>query len=59
MVLTAGSVSGWTLTDVYGTSQSIDGPLTLGQNIYLAPGESIILKYADGGAPTWRWRAVN
>ena len=59
MIIAAGSVSRWSVADVSGTIQLVDGPLFVGQNILLAPGEGIRLDYAPENAPKWRWRALN
>ncbi|MCL5103169.1 MAG: hypothetical protein M1133_03515 [Armatimonadetes bacterium] len=58
MILKPGAVLSWRIADASGLSQSIDGPFTAGQSITLAPGESISIQYAPGGAPSWRWRGM-
>ncbi len=58
LILNAGSVSAWSITDAFGATQAVDAPLTSGQNILLSPGEAIAIKYA-GEAPSWKWRAMH
>lgn len=56
LVTSAGSITGWTLTDTSGVSQDFSGTWTAGQSIRLAPGEKIAVRYSE--APAWRWRSA-
>ena len=55
IVVSAGAVTAWSLTDCSGRAQTIPASLILGQTISLEPGESIMFTYTQ--APSWRWRA--
>ena len=54
--LTSGQVSGRSITDANGKSQSISAPLLAGQTLILDPGDKVTLSYSE--APTWVWRAL-
>jgi hypothetical protein len=56
LILSSGSVSGWTLKDANGTEQTISAGLSSGQTISLEPGDAIQVEYTK--MPAWRWRAV-
>lgn len=51
-----GQVSVWSLTDSIGEKQDIAAPLIAGQQVRLAPGDSIQLTYDT--PPAWRWRVA-
>ena len=53
VIVTAGSVSSWTVADAHGAAQPIVAPPTAGQCIPLEPGDTVEMIYA--AAPTWRW----
>jgi hypothetical protein len=57
MIKSPGTVTQWELNDSYGASERFIGPLTVGQSIYLSPGEAVRLHYT-GTPPEWRWRTV-
>jgi len=57
-ILTAGTATGWSITDVSGNVVAISastGP-PVGSAIYLPPNASIKITYS--AAPTWKWYAL-
>jgi hypothetical protein len=52
-ILTVGSVTSYTIKDVWGTTQTITTSLSAGMEITLDPLESIAFHYTS--APTWKW----
>lgn len=56
MILSAGKVVQWQLTDAHGSSQTLPGPLFGGQAFRLDVAEQVSFQYL---APAvWKWRAV-
>jgi hypothetical protein len=55
-VLSAGSVTSWTIKDANGTAQKVSAGLSPGQRIVLEPGDAVTFEYQL--APTWKWRAM-
>ncbi len=55
-ITSAGRVNGWTVMDANGLTQTVAAGLTVGQQITLAPGDS--LQFSYDVPPAWQWRAV-
>ncbi|MBI1783764.1 hypothetical protein HYR69_01350 [Candidatus Sumerlaeota bacterium] len=56
LILSAGEVSGWTITDGRGQPETIEGALKPGDKFLLDPGDQIGFKQQK--PPQWRWRAL-
>jgi hypothetical protein len=56
LITKPGDVQSWSMIDSAGEVQEFTAGLTVGQQIRLAPGDSIVVDYSQ--RPAWRWRAA-